>query len=186
MSPPAGDRGVRDAYARIGVRGYYERHGSSYRNPHEDDVRAGLARAVVEWDLDLAHVCDLACGSGEATLALRDAGAQTIDGVDPYTAAAYRERTGAGAVPLTFAEVAAGALGDRSYSLVVCSFALHLAERSRLPGLALALAAISPRLVVVTPHKRPEIRAEWGWQLTGELMENRVRVRGYRRLRDES
>src|SRR5579885_1498147 len=119
----AGDGAIRHAYERHGVPAYYARFGTSYRNPHEPAIRAALAMAAGRWPLDLRRVLDLACGSGEATLALRKLGARAIVGADPYTGAAYRERTGQEALPLDFAAVAAGALAGECYTLAVCSFA---------------------------------------------------------------
>jgi hypothetical protein len=143
-------------------------------------VRRALHAAVSAWDLDLSRVLDLACGSGEATLALRELGAGLVEGVDPYTTEAYQARTGAPAEALTFESIAAGALEGHRYSLMVCSYALHLLAPSRLPRLAYQLSRLAPALLVLTPHKRPAIRAEWGWQLAGELRAERVRARLYR------
>jgi hypothetical protein len=174
------DHSVRGGYARIGVDAYYRRHAATYRNPHEPVVCDALAHAVEDWGLDLTHALDLAAGSGEVTLALRGLGAVRVAAIDPFTADAYRARTGAPCEAIDFARVAAGALAGRRYSLVVCSFAMHLCEASRLPGLAQQLAAISPVLLILTPHKRPALRAEWGWELIGERMTRRVRARCYR------
>src|SRR5687768_12936925 len=110
---------IRNEYQSHGVRGYYEQHGFEYRNPHEAAVARALGVAVRGWSLDLSRVLDLACGSGEATLALRALGAVTVDGLDPYTGQAYAARTGQPAEPLSFEAVAAGALTGRSYSLIV-------------------------------------------------------------------
>ena len=173
--PPA----LRPAYERYGVAGFYQRHGASYRNPHEPIVARLIGQAVARWQLPLGRVLDLACGSGEATLALRALGAGLVEGIDPYTGAAYAERTGHPAEPLSFEQVAAGALAGRRYDLAVCSFALHLAEPSRLPALCIQLSLLAPRLLVLTPHKRPHIRPEWGWQPLGELLDERVRARCY-------
>ena len=171
---------VRGGYERHGAREYYRRFGADYRNPHEPALRAALAAAVGAWRPDLSHVLDLAAGSGEATLALRELGATRVDAIDPYTAEAYARRTGAAAERLSFEDVAAGALAGRTYSLVVCSFALHLCEPSRLPAVAQQLSLVAPALLVLTPHKRPLIRREWGWQLAGEQVTQRVRARFYR------
>jgi hypothetical protein len=133
-------------------------------------------------------VLDLAAGSGEATLVLRELGAGEVDAVDPYTADAYAKRTGRAAEPLGFEDVAAGALSGRTYSLVVCSYALHLCEPSRLPAVAYQLSLVAPALLVLTPHKRPHVRAEWGWELVGEEVVERVRSRFYwanQRMKDE-
>ncbi len=170
---------IRHEYEQHGVVGYYQQFGAAYRNPHEWAVRQALHAAIAAWGLDLSRVLDLACGSGEATLALREAGAAQVDGLDPYTAAAYALRIGRPAETLSFEAIAAGALDGRRYSLIVCSYALHLLEPSRLPQLAYQLSRVAPALLVLTPHKRPDLRPAWGWTLTHELREARVRVRGY-------
>ena len=173
---------IRERYAAAGVEAYYRAEGADYRNPHELALRRCFVSACARWGPDLARVLDLACGSGEATLALRALGCSEVVGVDPYTGAAYRERTGQEAQALSFAEIAAGALDGHCYSLIVCSYALHLAEPSRLPLLAARLAALAPVLLVLTPHKRPHLHAAWGWQLREEFVQERVRARLYDRL----
>jgi SAM-dependent methyltransferase len=171
---------VRHAYEQNGVRGFYENYGATYRNPHEETIRTIIRQIVEQWNLDLSRVLDLACGSGEVTLALCEVGCDTVEGVDPYTAHAYHERTGKHAEPYTFEQIAAGALLGRDYSLIACSFALHLLEESRLPGLLAQLALLSDTLLILTPHKRPKIKESWGWVQTDELVVERVRVRLYR------
>jgi hypothetical protein len=172
---------IRAEYEARGVRGFYAGSGADYRNPHEPQIRRCIGVAVQTWHPDLARVLDLAAGSGEATLALRELGAARVDGIDPYTADAYLERTGQPAERLTFEDVAAGALATRRYSLVVCSFALHLCEPSRLPAVAQQLSLVGDALLILTPHKRPVIKPQWGWwKLMGEVVVERVRARMYR------
>ena len=117
---------IRKEYETHGVEGYYERFGHEYENPHEFAIRLLLRRALDVWDIDTQKVLDLACGSGEVTLALQELGCEDIAGIDPFTHEAYLARTGRPAERLTFEEVAAGALAGRRYGLVVSSFALHL------------------------------------------------------------
>jgi 2-polyprenyl-3-methyl-5-hydroxy-6-metoxy-1,4-benzoquinol methylase len=171
---------VRAGYAAEGATAYYERHGAAYRNPHEPAVARLIRQLAGDGLLDGSRVLDLAAGSGEVTLALGGV-AGHVDGVDPYTAAAYRARTGRPCEEMSFADVAAGSLAGRSYSLVVCSFALHLAEPSRLPAVCWQLAQAAGQLLVLTPHKRPAIREDWGWRLTHERVGERVRARVYAR-----
>ncbi len=170
---------IRSAYVSHGVREYYQSNGDAYQNPHEPMVRAAVTDAAGVWSLDLSDVLDLACGSGEVTQALGELGVGRVSGIDPYTAAAYERRTGKLAEPFSFEQIAAGVLNGRHYSLVVCSFALHLAALSRLPMICYQLAEISPALLIVTPHKRPEILPGWGWRLVGERRVQRVRTRYY-------
>ncbi len=103
-------------------------------------IRTTLRAAIARWDLPLDRVLDLACGSGEITLALRELGCAAIDGIDPYTHQAYAERTGHAAERITFEQIAAGALAGRSYGTIACSFAMHLVALSRLPALAAQLS----------------------------------------------
>jgi hypothetical protein len=171
---------IRSEYETRGVRAFYTTSGADYRNPHEAQIRRCIADAVQVWRPDLTHVLDLAAGSGEATLALRELGARRIDGIDPFTADAFAERTGQVAERFTFEDVAAGALCGRRYTLIVCSFALHLCEPSRLPAVAHQLSLAGDALLILTPHKRPSLKAEWGWDLVGERVVERVRARMYR------
>jgi hypothetical protein len=150
---------LRAGYEALGVRGYYERHGAHYLNPHEPAVSRALAAAVEAWQPDLAL------------------GAGAIEGLDPFTAEAYQARTGQPAQALSFEAIAAGALAGRRYSLIVCSYALHLLEASRRPALAYTLCRLAPALLVLSPHKRPHLRPAWGWTLTGELVVERVRAK---------
>ncbi|HYE74557.1 MAG TPA: hypothetical protein VEF04_14555, partial [Blastocatellia bacterium] len=106
-------------------------------------------------------------------------GFNQIDGIDPFTGDAYLERTGQRAEAFTFTEIANGVLSTRRYDLCVCSFAMHLAETSLLPNLCLQLAMICNALWIITPHKRPQIKSEWGWQQKQELLAERVRLRQY-------
>ena len=177
---------IRHQYEQLGAQAFYEQHGADYRNPHEAAIGKVLRAVVPEWQLDLARVLDLACGSGEVTLVLRDLGAGQIDGVDPYTGAAYLARTGQAAEGFGFEQIAEGALAGRSYSLIVCSFAMHLLPVSRLPALLFRLAELAPHLLILTPHKRPELKRAWGWELAQEKVLERVRARLYRRLDQSS
>jgi SAM-dependent methyltransferase len=165
---------IRPKYDELGVEGYYASQGSSYRNPHEKQIHHLLEQFVPQ--LDLTNVLDLACGSGEVTLKLLEHDA-AVSGIDPYTAEAYLARTGQTAEPIHFEDIAIGGLEGRVYSLVVCSFAMHLCSNSRLPTLAYQLAQISPKLLILSPHKRPIIKPEWGWQLESELHFERVKAR---------
>ena len=170
---------IRAKYEDQGADHFYRQSGNTYRNPHEHQLDVGLGDALRRWSPDLSNVLDLATGSGEITLALRRHRANKITGIDPYTFEAYRARTGQSAERFRFDQIAGGALANRHYSLIVCSFAMHLCEPSRLPSLCLQLSLIAPGLLIFTPHKRPIIRSEWGWNLQGEFVVQRVRARMY-------
>jgi len=173
---------IREKYEEHGAAEYYRKFGDAYRNPHEPEIQDVISEALKTWPLDLSNVLDLAAGSGEVTRALAEHHDGKITGIDPFTAGAYAQRTGKPAEKFDFAQIAAGVLEGRRYSLIVCSFALHLCEPSRLPALAYRLAQISNNLLIITPHKRPHIDREWGWDLVGEFVRHRVRARFYRAM----
>ncbi|HET6251222.1 MAG TPA: methyltransferase domain-containing protein [Tepidisphaeraceae bacterium] len=172
---------IRGSYERYGADGFYEEIGKNYRNPHEPIVVRSLIDAMARWRPDVSHVLDLAAGSGEVTLALKNLGAERIDGIDPFTAEAYAARTGVLAEKFTFADIATGVLSGRRYSLIVCSFALHLCEKSRLPAVSQQLSLGGDSLLIITPHKRPLLQKQWGWKIMGENVIDRVRSRYYLR-----
>ena len=171
---------IRHEYESRGVAAFYRDRGHAYCNPHEPQIQRSLEMAVREWPLDLTRVLDLAAGSGEVTLALRSLGAASIDAIDPFTFEAYQQRAGLPAGRETFGQIADGALSGRHYTLIVCSFALHLIAPSRLPRVAYQLSCIAKSLLILTPHKRPNLRPEWGWEVTHEMVAQRVRSRLYR------
>lgn len=181
-----GVQGVRDEYANHpeGAEGWYRERGSTYVNPHEAAVVAAVTDALVSWpELFGGEILDLCCGSGEVTLALRAHGIDpaAITGCDPFTGAAYSARCKRDALPCSFADVADGALVGRAFTTIVCSYALHLCDASWLPSVCFALREVASNLVVITPHKRPELRTSFGWTLVDERRDSvhRTRLRCY-------
>lgn len=198
-----GSESVREAYDELGPAAFYAERGARYRNPHEEPLSACLSRALTEWEAaghltpadetpappPLGRVLDLACGSGEGSLALqrwadgRPGVAVDLEAADPFTFEAYESRMGCEAQRWSFEDVAGGVLaGTPTYDAVLCSFCLHLVERSWFAMTMAALARASRLLIVLTPHKRPTIDSSTGWEQVGEVLQERVRVRLYRSL----
>lgn len=190
---------MRRNYNTFGVQGYYERVSLEYRNPHFAGVVAGVAKAMHF----LAHnslippsstrCLDVACGSGEATIALQRYASRSepalsleIDACDPYLQPAYLQRVGRPASSFSFDDIAAGCLLDGdSYFLSVCSFAAHLIKASMLFATLSQLALRSQYLLVLAPHKKPRITEAMGWEavdIGDAIAEMRVHVRMYKSL----
>lgn len=134
------------------------------------------------------QILDMAAGSGEVTEALaswrgkrkqRQAAAAevratpsvpslNIIATDPYTAPAYAARTGMVCHLLSFSDLAAGTFPPGSppvFDLIICSFALHLlTDPSQLWALLSVLSERGRLLVVLAPHKKPDIKENWGWE----------------------
>ncbi|KAF8195500.1 hypothetical protein BJ912DRAFT_144402 [Pholiota molesta] len=268
---------MRDNYGEHGVAEYYKKVGSSYRNPHYPGIRSNLFAWFNRWwdnerevisriTSEQIMLFDMACGSGEVTLAFFEwcnsgkkshqeslnapnpAGSvrppvarpqrksaiipmplgpefpkPQIAAADPFTAAAYKERTNyhcselsfesiaEGLMPATCVNIVDGSIRDVASSqsnettedverphqveMVICSFALHLIENpSALFALLWQLSLKARWLVILAPHKKPEIKDGWGWykwdieawmecpmsSSSGELLYDRVHCRAYR------
>ncbi|KAK7682420.1 hypothetical protein QCA50_014625 [Cerrena zonata] len=142
---------------------------------------------------------------------------------DPYTSEAFEIRTKLKCAPLSFRDIAEGGLPSRKpirdpessateptltetsettlqpgiIEMTFCSFALHLVENpSELFALLWELSTKCRWLIVLAPHKKPEIKDGWGWtkwdantwsecpmtQSDGEFLQDRVHCRIYRSL----
>lgn len=185
----------RENYGQFGVDNYYDNYGANYRNPHEAKLKRALLQMLAKWKgaLALGKVMDLACGSGEVALVLKEWDAKQrqssggdgceleLIGCDPYTYAAYEERLGCPALRHSFQDIADGVLYDEGeYDTIFCCYAMHLVEKDRLYALCQGLAQVAVYLVIVTPHKRPDIQESMGWALEDELVIDKVRMRRYR------
>lgn len=149
------DNKIRPLYDQHGAEGYYREHAEAYENPHLPMIQQLLKRNFYRLDCS-GNVLDFAAGGGEVTLALMQLGAQNLAGCDPYTFALYEKKTGIQCLRHSFKDVVKNQiLGP--YSLIVSSFALHLCPIKDLFPLTWNLLQAAPTLVVITPHKRPEL-----------------------------
>ena len=197
----SGSLGIRNEYASLGVDNYYNTHGKNYRNPHEMKINEALKKVLFnnknKWmkELDLSYVLDLCCGSGEMTMFLKNYLTRhqqqqnmKIDAIDPYTNDAYLKRTGMTAYKHNFEDIHNGILWEimdskyKCYSLVVCCYALHLCENSRLSSVCYCLSMVANKLLIITPHKRPVIDRKMGWDLLYENVDQKVRIRLYQSM----
>ncbi len=169
-------KAVRNEYAKLGVENYYLKHSKDYLNPHEKIIKKLLLLAE-DKKLIGKKVLDLACGSGEVTLTIKEYGHE-ITGLDPYTFEYYYKKTANKVLNLSFKDIVLGKLNEK-FDTIICSFALHLCHVSMLPNLLWKLSEISDTLIVITPHKRPNCDMISSWVLVEEIILERVRMRVY-------
>ncbi len=146
---------IRPLYEQHGAEGYYRDHAGEYENPHLPLIRLLLERNLHRLDCT-GTVLDFAAGGGEVTLALRALGAKNLEGCDPYTFELYEKKTGIPCLRYSFKDVVKNGISGQ-YSLIISSFALHLCPLKELFPLTWNLFQATPTLVVITPHKRPEL-----------------------------
>lgn len=176
-------RAIRPLYDEFGVDGFYRDHAGAYENPHFPEIQALVTRNFER--IDCTHVLDFAAGGGEVTRILTGLGATHITGCDPYTQQLFVQNTGRPCLSLSFKSVIREGLPGQ-YSTIICSFALHLCPVKALFPLVWNLLEAAPTLVVITPHKRPDLDAIDGVRLLWEdsvrtARAKTVRCRAYQR-----
>jgi hypothetical protein len=177
-------KAIRLLYEEHGAESYYKNLGDTYENPHLPEIAALLKRNLHR--IDVSNTLDFAAGGGEVTRVLMEAGAKNITGADPFTGALYQKNTGLPCEPWSFSDVVRTGLPGR-YSAVISSFALHLCPAASLFSLCWNLLDAAPLLVVITPHKRPELEKFSGFRLAWEDAEptprgKQVRMKAYEKI----
>ncbi|WAX16523.1 hypothetical protein LC76P1_00086 [Lysinibacillus phage LC76P1] len=164
--------GVRDEYSKYGVDKYYLEYGNEYKNPHFNTIRELIQNEVIK-----GKVLDLACGNGEATICL-DSSKVSVVGCDPYLNNQYIVNTHNQCYSYNFDDIIDGRLSDLEFDVIVCSFAMHLCEESKLDVLLYQLSLITKELIILTPNKKPDIKDTF-WDIKYEKVLDRVRLRRY-------
>lgn len=168
---------IRAGYQELGIDEYYKQHSGDYHNPHFCVIKNLLERVIEQVTIG-NNILDLCCGSGEVTRILSGIEGVQIEGLDPYTAPAYKNKTNKNCLIHDFKDIVNGALENKKYDTIICSFAMHLCEESMLNSLLYQLSRISRQLIIITPHKRPEIN-QW-WIETYRHKEEKVTIRVYK------
>ena len=154
---------VRAGYEQLGVEGYYKKHCEDYSNPHINEIEYLLRQEEAKGYFGKS-ILDLCCGSGEVTRILESINVSkeyNIVGLDPYTATAYKKNTNKECLIYDFKDIVTGAIANLKFDTIICSYAMHLCEESMLNNLLYQLSLIADTLIIITPHKRPEIRNWW-------------------------
>ena len=177
-------KAIRNEYADLGVENYYRNHADVYENPHYPYIQQLLTQN--QHRIDYSKTLDLACGGGEVTLILRGLGFDNSVGCDPFTNALFEKNTGKKCLELSFEDIIRGSLARYSltryslfvdssdtritnnestsnestnpeYTSIISSFAMHLCPEKQLFPLVAQLFRLTKNIVIITPHKRPEL-----------------------------
>ena len=125
-----------------------------------------VRRNYSTWD-GKGGILDFCAGGGEVTTVLQECGCKQLSGSDPFTWALYEKNTGIVCHKWSFEDVIRNGCGIR-YSTIVCSFAMHLCPQKQLFPLVWNLLEAAPQLVIISPHKRPELEHFEGIRLVSE------------------
>lgn len=147
---------ILNEYKKHGVDEFYRLHSHNYINPHKDRIENLLTEAKTIWNIK-GSILDLCCGSGEVSRMFSEC---NVDGVDPFTKELYEANTNNNCIEMTFKDIVQNGFENR-YDFVICSYAMHLCERSMLPMLLYWISEASNNLIIITPHKKPDCNGEF-------------------------
>lgn len=169
---------IRDIYSTTGIENYYKEYPDEYSNPHETYIHELIKQVNIK-----GHILDLSCGNGSASLAIKKSlSSQDYDysiiGCDPFLYEQYKTRTGNPCLKFSFDDIINGTLQSYQFDSIICSFALHLCEKSKLNTLLYQLSRISDELIILTPHKRPKVNPDF-WKLTYTNKIEKVTLKKY-------
>lgn len=165
---------IRKEYENHGVDNFYSKYWNQYKNPHFEDIRTAIKILKNAWELKIGHSLDLCAGGGEITSIL-----DCSEGCDPYTHELYVKNTGKPCLTYSFDDIFDGKL-TKKYDTIICSYALHLADKSKLPQIIYQLSCICEQFLLISPTKKPILNDNWGLKLVNEGMIFGVKVRLYK------
>ena len=153
---------IRNLYEQLGVDKYYRDYGNQYKNPHIEQVQELIINNSRK--LDYSSVLDFCTGGGEVSLILKAISYANCCASDPYTYQLYQKNLNKECYKWSFNDVIKGEMSG-NYSCIICSFAMHLCPKEKLYPLVIQLFQHSENLVILTPHKRPELELLSGVEL---------------------
>jgi predicted nicotinamide N-methyase len=159
-------------YNEYGVDQYYSQIGSRYTNPHTEYINLSLKH-----DLDVSKkYLDLSSGDGVVSKFLVCQGITQVRGCDPYLHSSYEKNLKLRCYPYSFTDILNGKLKEK-FDVIICSYALHLLPESYLPNFLYKLTEVGNRLIILSPHKKPNIN--FFWKLEKNLKFGKTHRRDY-------
>lgn len=170
---------IRKNYETHGVKDYYKNVGGEYVNPHLEFIQGIMTEINDHYKIPLNNVLDLAAGKGEITTILKNQGHKNILGCDPYLYQEYMDNTDNKCLNYSFENIHQGALDKQKFDTIICSYALHLANKSIVPEMLWKLSLISKNLIIITPNNKPFIIEDYGWKLYNSFKMGKAKCRVY-------
>ena len=135
----------------------------------------------LDWVLEKINIIkfiDLAAGTGEVTSYLAKNKITDAIGIDPYLSETYEQNTGKKCLSLSFEDVAVNGL-DYNTQTIICSYALHLCDKSYFNNLIYNLSRSCEYFVLISPSKYPVISDEY-FELIDSIIINKTHCKIYK------
>lgn len=168
--------GIRDEYSKIGVDTFYKKNKSTYINPHLPNIKLSLDWLLSK--INITNYIDLAAGNGEVSSYLIKKDIINGFGIDPYLSETYEQNTGKKCLSLSFEDIAVNDLNYKAQT-IICSYALHLCEKSHFNNLIYNLSTNCEYFVLISPSKYPIITDDY-FELIDSTIINRTHCKIYK------
>lgn len=146
---------VRNNYQKFGSpSNYYKSEKEKYTNPHIDKIEKCLD--ITSEKIDIGYFLDLGCGNGEVSKYLQSNGYNRFKGCDPYFDNIYRKNLNKDCLKMSFEYISKKGIDDK-FDTIICSYSIHLCDKSHFNNLLYQLSTICSNLVIISPSKYPEI-----------------------------
>ena len=162
--------GIRDEYTKMGVENFYKANKNSYINPHLENIH--LCLDFIADKIQITNFLDLACGNGEVTSYLETKNITNGVGCDPYLSESYERNTGKECLKDSFENISNNGLNN-FYQTIICSYALHLCDKSYFNNLLFNLALNCEYFILISPSKYPVITEDY-FELIDSIIINKT------------
>jgi 2-polyprenyl-3-methyl-5-hydroxy-6-metoxy-1,4-benzoquinol methylase len=169
---------IRSKYLEFGVEDYYKNYKNDYKNPHSERVIKSLDYVISK--ISIGYFLDLACGDGVVSDYLKSKGFYKFKGCDPYFSKIYENKFKTKCYDFTFQDISKGGFNEK-FDTIICSYALHLCNKSYLNNLLYQLSVSCYNFVVISPSKFPIISEDY-FKLFDNKVIDRTHVRIYKSI----
>jgi hypothetical protein len=153
------DYSIRSEYEKSSVDDYYKTKSHEYSNPHKVRVEKCLDYLIDNYEID--NFLDLSCGDGLVSDYLSGLGFNNFSATDPYFCDIWNKKfNDKKCYSLSFEDISKNGLPER-FDTIICSYALHLCEKSHLNNLLYQLSLSCDKLVVISPSKYPILTQDY-------------------------
>lgn len=169
---------IRGEYQKNSPDEYYQKYKHLYQNPHKERVEKCLD--YVNNKIDIGYFLDLGCGDGLVSENLKKLGHNRFKGCDPYFKEIYQNKLKKVCLDISFEDISKYGLPE-SFNSIICSYSLHLCDKSFFDTLLYQLSINCNNFVVISPSKYPSINETYFELIFSNIIE-RTHVRVYKSI----
>jgi hypothetical protein len=173
------DYSIRGEYEKSSPDDYYKTKSHEYSNPHKHRIQKCLDYLIDNYEID--DFLDLSCGDGLVSDYLQKRGFTDFSATDPYFCDIWNKKfVDKKCYSLSFEDISKNGLPER-FDTIICSYALHLCEKSHLNSLLYQLSLSCDKLVVISPSKYPQINEDF-FELIDYKIVDRSHIKIYKSI----